>query len=174
MFVPATGSVPVVAPTTASGVFSLLWVVIALPALGATVILLLGNARTSRFAHLLGCATVVGSFLLSLLAFVTLLGRSQGQRQVVQTVYTWVEGGGFKVDFGLLYDPLSALFLLLITGVGSLIHIYSVGYMAHDERRRRFFAYLNLFVAAMLTLVLADNYLGCSSAGRASASRRTC
>ena len=61
---------------------------------------------------------------------------------------------------GLLFDPLSALFVLLITGVGSLIHIYSIGYMEHDERRRRFFAYLNLFVAAMLLLVLADNYLG--------------
>jgi NADH-quinone oxidoreductase subunit L len=60
----------------------------------------------------------------------------------------------------LLYDPLSALFLLLITGVGSLIHLYSVGYMEHDPRRRRFFGYLNLFVAAMLTLVLAANYLG--------------
>src|ERR687890_446475 len=60
----------------------------------------------------------------------------------------------------LLYDPLSALFLLLITGVGSLIHVYSVGYMEHDPRRVRFFGYLNLFVASMLTLVLADNYLG--------------
>ena len=59
----------------------------------------------------------------------------------------------------LLVDPLSTLFVLLITGVGSLIHIYSIGYMEHDERRRRFFAYLNLFVAAMLLLVLADNYL---------------
>ena len=64
--------------------------------------------------------------------------------------------------------------MLLITGVGSLIHIYSIGYMEHDDRRRRFFGYLNLFVAAMLMLVLADDYLGCSSAGRASAWRRTC
>ncbi len=79
-----------------------------------------------------------------------------------------------RSSFGLLYDPLSALFVLLITGVGGLIHVYSIGYMEHDARRRRFFAYLNLFVAAMLTLVLADDYLGCSSAGRASASRRTC
>ena len=61
---------------------------------------------------------------------------------------------------GILYDPLSALFLLLITGVGGLIHVYSIGYMAHDERRARFFGYLNLFVASMLMLVLADGYLG--------------
>jgi NADH-quinone oxidoreductase subunit L len=64
------------------------------------------------------------------------------------------------VNVGLLIDPLSICFVLLITGVGSLIHIYSVGYMAHDPDRRRFFGYLNLFVAAMLLLVLADNYLG--------------
>src|SRR3954464_8320374 len=159
MSFPLQESAPVVDPSTTSGVLSLLWVIIALPALGAVVILLLGNARTSRFAHLLGCATVLGSFVLSVLAFVALLGRDEGDRQVGQTLYTWVEAGSFKASFGLLYDPLSALFLLLITGVGSLIHIYSVGYMAHDARRARFFAYLNLFVAAMLTLVLADNYL---------------
>ena len=152
-------AVPVVDPSTTSGVLSWLWLIIALPALGAAVILLLGNRRTSGFAHLLGCATVLGAFVLSLVSFLALLGRGEEDRQVAQTVYTWVEGGSFTAEFGLLYDPLSALFLLLITGVGSLIHVYSVGYMAHDARRARFFAYLNLFVAAMLTLVLADNYL---------------
>ncbi len=160
MFVPLAETVPVVDPSPTSGVLSLLWVIIALPALGALVILLLGNKRSSPFAHLLGCATVAGSFVLSLVMFVTLLGRGEEDRQVSQSLYTWVEGGSFKVDLGLLYDPLSALFLLLITGVGSLIHLYSVGYMEHDARRARFFAYLNLFVAAMLTLILADNYLG--------------
>jgi NADH-quinone oxidoreductase subunit L len=159
MLVHLQESVPVVDPSATSGVLSLLWVIIALPALGAAVILLLGNDRTSRFAHLLGCATVLGSFVVSLLCFLALLGRDEGSRQVHQTLYTWVEAGSFKAGFGLLYDQLSALFLLLITGVGSLIHIYSTGYMAHDPRRARFFAYLNLFVAAMLTLVLADNYL---------------
>jgi NADH-quinone oxidoreductase subunit L len=159
MSFPLQASAPVVDPSATSGVLSLLWVIIALPALGAAVILLLGNTRTSRFAHLLGCATVLASFVISLLAFIALLGRDAGDRQVGQTVYTWVQAGTFRATFGLLYDPLSALFLLLITGVGSLIHIYSIGYMAHDVRRARFFAYLNLFVAAMLTLVLADNYL---------------
>src|SRR6185436_4391715 len=89
-----------------------------------------------------------------------LLGRNADSREIGKTLYTWVDAGSFHVDFGLLYDPLSALFLLLITGVGSLIHIYSVGYMEHDVRRARFFGYLNLFVAAMLMLVLADGYLG--------------
>src|SRR3954467_7389347 len=159
MLVPLAGTAPTVDPSTAGGVFSLLWVIIALPALGAAVLLLLGNDRTRGWAHLLGCATVLASFVISLVAFVALPGRADGDRGIGQKVYDWVDAGSFHVDFSLLYDPLSALFLLLITGVGSLIHIYSVGYMAHDERRPRFFAYLNLFVASMLTLVLADNYL---------------
>jgi NADH-quinone oxidoreductase subunit L len=160
MFVPLHESVPLVEPSSAGGVFSLLWVIIALPALGAAVILLLGNTRTSKWAHLLGCATVIGSFLVSVVVFVALLGRDADNRQVGQMLWSWVDAGSFHADMALLYDPLSALFLLLITGVGSLIHIYSVGYMEHDVRRARFFAYLNLFVAAMLVLVLADNYLG--------------
>jgi NADH-quinone oxidoreductase subunit L len=152
--------VPVIEPTAADGVFSLLWLIIALPALGAAVILLAGGTRSRGWAHLLGCATVLASFAISLVAFFALLGRDAEDRSVSQFLYTWVEAGGFTADMALLYDPLSAVFLLLITGVGALIHIYSVGYMAHDERRARFFGYLNLFVAAMLMLVLSDNYLG--------------
>ena len=106
--------------------------------------------------------------------FVAMLGRSSDDRQVSQHLFTWFEAGGLTVGFDLLYDPLSSLFLLLITGVGSLIHIYSIGYMEHDPRRTRFFGYLNLFVAAMLMLVLRPTTSACSSAGRASASRRTC
>ncbi len=154
------GAAPVVAPVPGSGVLDLLWLVVALPALGAAVILVLGNRRTARWGHLLGTATVAGSFLLGLLAFLALLGRDEADRQVGQHVWTWFEAGGFRADIGLMLDPLSSLFVLLITGVGGLIHVYSIGYMAHDERRSRFFGYLNLFVAAMLMLVLADNYLG--------------
>jgi NADH-quinone oxidoreductase subunit L len=153
-------SVPVIHPQPADGVFSLLWLIIALPALGAAVILLAGNTRTKAWAHWLGVGTVAGSFVLSLVAFFSLLGRDAADRTIGQHLYTWVDAGSFKVEAALLYDPLSALFLLLITGVGSLIHLYSVGYMEHDERRARFFGYLNLFVASMLVLVLADNYLG--------------
>src|SRR5919112_3791090 len=155
-----SGAAPVVSPTAATGVLDLLWVIVALPAVGAAVILLLGERRTSRWGHLLGTATVAGSFLLGLLAFLAILGRDEDQRQVGQHVWTWFEAGAFRADIGLLLDPLSSLFVLLITGVGGLIHVYSIGYMAHDDRRSRFFGYLNLFVAAMLMLVLADNYLG--------------
>ena len=152
------GHVPVVDPTTADGVFSLLWLVIALPALGSVVLLLVGR-RGDAWGHLLGCATVLLSFAISVATFLVLLGRDGAERSVDQHLFTWIDVFGFKVEAGLLYDPLSALFLLLITGVGALIHIYSIGYMALDPRRRRFFGYLNLFIAAMLVLVLADSYL---------------
>ena len=155
-----TETVPVVAPHEAGGLFDLMWLIIALPAFGATVILLLGNERTKGYAHWLGCATVLGSFVLSLIAFAKLAALDESERQITEPLWTWFQAGDFKAEFGILYDPLSALFLLLITGVGGIIHVYSVGYMEHDERRPRFFAYLNLFVAAMLALVLADNYLG--------------
>ena len=151
--------VPVVDPGPADGVFSLLWLVIALPLLGAAV-LLVGGRATDRWGHLLGAALPIGSFLLSLAMFFSLLGREAGERQVAQHLFTWFEAGDLTVDMDLLYDPLSALFLLLVTGVGSLIHVYSIGYMEHDPRRRRFFGYLNLFVAAMLMLVLSANFLG--------------
>src|SRR4051795_5043742 len=163
MFVLAEGAAPLVDPTSASGVFSLLWLVIGLPLLGAVILLVggpLAKGRLDKNGHLIGTALPVLSFVLSLVLFIALLGRSSDDRQVGQHLYTWFQAGGLKVGADLLYDPLSALFLLLITGVGSLIHIYSIGYMEHDVRRTRFFGYLNLFVAAMLILVLAANYLG--------------
>jgi NADH-quinone oxidoreductase subunit L len=152
-------SIPVVDPTSADGVFGLLWLVIALPLAGAAV-LLIGGKYTDKWGHLLGTLLPIGSFAISLAMFVSLLGRADDDRQVSQHLYTWFQTGHLDVGMDLLYDPLSALFLLLITGVGSLIHVYSIGYMAHDPRRRRFFGYLNLFVAAMLMLVLSENYLG--------------
>jgi NADH-quinone oxidoreductase subunit L len=153
------GAIPVVDPTAADGVLSLAWLVIALPLAGA-VILLVGGRFTDRWGPLLGAALPTVSFGISLAMFFSLLGRDEGDRQVSQHLYDWIQVGGLDVGMDLLYDPLSSLFLLLITGVGSLIHVYSLGYMAHDPRRRRFFGYLNLFVAAMLLLVLAENYLG--------------
>ena len=155
--------IPVVDPSTADGVFSLLWLIVALPLAGALVLLLGGpltKGAIDKWGHYLGTATALGSFVLSLTMFFALLGREDSDRQVAQHLWTWFEAGGLNVGMDLLYDPLSALFLLLITGVGSLIHIYSIGYMEHDARRRRFFGYLNLFVAAMLMLVLAANFLG--------------
>jgi len=157
------GAIPVVDPTTADGVFALAWLVIALPAAGAAILLIGGAIAPKRFAafgHILGTLLPIGSFVISLMMFVSLLGRDEGDRQVSQHLYDWIDIGGLHVGMDLLYDPLTSLFLLLITGVGSLIHVYSIGYMEHDPRRVRFFGYLNLFVAAMLTLVMSENYLG--------------
>ncbi len=134
------------------------WLVVALPAAGALV-LLLGGRRTDRWGHLLGCATALASFGVGLALLSDMLGRPADARTISQHLYSWVPVGGLQVDVGLQIDQLSICFVLLITGVGSLIHIYSVGYMAEDPDRRRFFAYLNLFLAAMLLLVVADNYL---------------
>ncbi|WP_110240960.1 NADH-quinone oxidoreductase subunit L [Nocardioides gilvus] len=159
------GIIPVVDPSAADGLFSLLWLVIGLPLIGALVLLLGGplaglhRGALDKWGHWLGTITAAGSFAISLTLFLALLGRDESQRQIGQELWTWFEVGSLQVGMDLLYDPLSALFLLLITGVGTLIHVYSIGYMEHDERRRRFFGYLNLFIAAMLLLVLADNFL---------------
>jgi NADH-quinone oxidoreductase subunit L len=145
-------------PVAASGSFSLMWLLVGLPLLGAAV-LLLGGRRTDRFGHLVGTLMSVLAFVVGAVLFFALLGQDAGSRTVVQKLYTWIPVNGFHVDAALRLDQLSMLFVLLITFVGSLIHIYSIGYMEHDPDRRRFFAYLNLFVASMLLLVLANNYL---------------
>jgi NADH-quinone oxidoreductase subunit L len=153
----------------AEGLLASSWLLIALPLLGAAV-LLLGGRRTDRWGHLLGAATVVASFVLAVLCTIQLAGLEERSASI--DLFTFISTGELDVRAGLLYDPLSAAFVLLITGVGSLIHIYSIGYMAHDEGRRRFFAYLNLFVAAMLLLVLGNSfvalYVGWEGVGLAS------
>lgn len=131
---------------------------IGLPLLGATL-LLLGGRRTDKWGHLLATALSASSFALGAKLFFEMLARPTEERAISQKLFTWIHVGGFQVDAGLLLDQLSICFVLLITGVGTLIHIYSISYMSHDHDRRRFFAYLNLFIAAMLLLVLGDSYL---------------
>ena len=131
---------------------------IALPLFGALSLLLLGH-RADKWGHLLATAMSAGSFAVGLLQLSEMLGREAESRPVTQKLFTWISVGSFNVDASLLLDQLSICFVLLITGVGTLIHIYSISYMSHDPDRRRFFAYLNLFIAAMLLLVLGDSYL---------------
>ena len=138
---------------------TLLWLVPGLPALGALLLLVAGR-RTDRWGHLLATGLSAGSALLGLAMWIGMIGRDDAARSVTSAAYDWISVGSFQVDAALLLDQLSMCFVLLITVVGTLIHIYSIGYMEHDPDRRRFFAYLNLFVAAMLILVLADSYLG--------------
>ena len=145
-------------PGAAEGVFSATWLLIALPLLGAAV-LLLGGRRLRGVAPVLGCIGPAAAFVLGLVLFTAMLGRGDDERAFSVPLWDWFAVGGYEVSVGLLLDQLSMAFVLLITGVGSLIHVYSIGYMATDENRQRFFGYLNLFVAAMLLLVLADDYL---------------
>jgi len=142
----------------AEGIFALLWVIIALPAAGAAILLFAGR-RTNSWGPILGVLTVVASAVISVLMLLALMERPAKERTVVQNVYDWVFVGSFQASFALQLDQLSMVFVLLITIVGALIHIYSLGYMSHDPDRRKFFGYLHLFVAAMLVLVLANNYL---------------
>ncbi|MFM2215397.1 MAG: hypothetical protein RJA88_766, partial [Actinomycetota bacterium] len=131
---------------------------IALPLFGATVLLLAGR-RSDKWGHLLATAMSASSFAVGLYQLSLMLDRPTEERAVSQKLFSWINVGTFNVDAGLLLDQLSICFVLLITGVGTLIHIYSISYMSHDANRRRFFAYLNLFIAAMLLLVLGDSYL---------------
>ena len=142
----------------ASGASGFAWVLIALPMLGAAV-LLLGGRRTDRVAPLLATGLSWGSFVVGLVVLLQLVGLPTEERAQQLTLWNWIPAGAFQLDVGLLVDPLSMTFVMLITFVGSLIHVYSIGYMEHDAEKRRFFAYLNLFVASMLLLVLADSYL---------------
>ena len=121
--------------------------------------LICGGRRTDRWGHLLGVLMPIASLVYGVIVFFNMLSYPAAERSRDVHMFSWIPVNGFHVDVGLLLDPLSITFVLLITGVGSLIHIYSIGYMAHDPARRRFFGYMNLFVASMLLLVLADNYL---------------
>ncbi|SOB82483.1 NADH-quinone oxidoreductase subunit L [Streptomyces sp. 1331.2] len=137
---------------------SLIPLLVAAPLAGAAL-LLLGGRALDRYGHWLATALAALSFGFGLALFSDMLGRDAEHRAATEHLFSWIPVNGFQADFTFRLDQLSMTFVLLITGVGTLIHLYSVGYMAHDERRRRFFAYLNLFLAAMLLLVIADNYL---------------
>ncbi|MFC5028630.1 NADH-quinone oxidoreductase subunit L [Streptomyces sp. So13.3] len=136
---------------------NLIGLLVAVPLLGAAI-LLTGGRRLDRIGHWLGTILAAVSFGIGAVLFFDMLGKSGEDRAMYSHLFSWVPVGGFQADIGFQLDQLSMTFVLLISGVGTLIHIYSIGYMEHDERRRRFFGYLNLFVAAMLLLVIADNY----------------
>ncbi len=137
---------------------SLLVYLIAIPLASSALLMLLGR-KADKWGHVLGTLASATSFALGASLFFQMLGRPAEERAVTQKIFEWIHVGSFQVDAGLLLDQLSVSFVLLITGVGTLIHIYSIAYMSHDHDRRRFFAFLNLFIAAMLLLVLGDSYL---------------
>ncbi len=147
-----------VAAHPASGAAALAWLLVALPLAGAAI-LLVGGRRTNSFGPALATALSWASFGVGAAIFIEMLGRGVAERSQQLHLFSWLPVSTLNLNAGLLVDQLSISFVLLVTFVGSLIHMYSLGYMAHDPDRRKFFAFLNLFVAAMLTLVLADSYL---------------
>jgi NADH-quinone oxidoreductase subunit L len=144
--------------TTAHGIQSAVWLLVAIPAISAAILLLAGKAA-DKWGHLLGALVPAALFVYGVMLFFSVKGDGSGKREIDRQLFDWVVAGNFKVSAGLLLDPLSMVFVLLITGVGGLIHIYAVGYLSHDAGRRRFFGYFNLFIASMLLLVLSDSYL---------------
>lgn len=136
----------------------LTWLLIAVP-LASSLVLLLAGTRANPWGHWLGVIASGSTFVVGLGAFIQMLGLGAEERSHAVHLFSWIPGGELNLDAGLLVDPLSLTFVLLVSFVGTLIHVYSVAYMEHDPNRRIFFAYLNLFVAAMLLLVLADSFL---------------
>ncbi len=135
------------------------FLMILLPLAGSCVLAAVGRKLGNPRAGWLATAMVAASFVLSVAVFSSLAGRASNQRSFTQVLFTWIPVGDLHVRIGLLIDPLSMTMALFVTGVSALIHLYSIGYMSHDEQFPKFFTYLNLFVASMLVLVLADNFL---------------
>ena len=139
--------------------FNLLWLIPVLPLIGAGINGFVGKRLPKSVIGVIGSGTVAVSFLISLSAFVAMMKLPEQQLPILRDYFTWIQAGRFQAEFGFMLDHLSGLMILIVTGVGFLIHVYSTGYMAHEEGFYRYFAYLNLFVFFMLTLVLANNYL---------------
>ncbi len=131
---------------------------IALPLFSSAFLLLMGR-KSDKWGHIFATLISGAAFVIGLVEFIAMMSRASNSRAVTQHLFSWISVGTFNVDASLLLDQLSICFVLLITGVGTLIHIYSIAYMSHDRDRRRFFAFLNFFIAAMLLLVLGDSYL---------------
>src|SRR5262247_2918946 len=137
--------------------FSILWLIPVLPLLGATINGVLGKRLPKNIVTAVGVGTIAVPFILALREFLAMLGTSA--LPINRDYFTWIQAGRFVANAGFMLDHLSGVMILIVTGVGFLIHVYSAGYMAEDPGFYRYFAYLNLFVFFMLTLVLANNYL---------------
>ena len=137
----------------------LVWLIPALPLLGFLTLLVFGRKLGEPGAGMLATAMIGGSFLATVAVFTGLVDLPEEERQFTQVLFEWIPVGGWQIDVGFLADPLSITMCLFITGVGTLIHLYSVGYMHGDENFSKFFVYLNLFAFSMLMLVLGNNLL---------------
>jgi NADH-quinone oxidoreductase subunit L len=133
--------------------------ILAAPLVGFLALGLFGRFLPRVVVSVIGCGVVAVAFLLAVWQFISMLGVAPEQRVSVVMLWTWLTSGRLDISFSLLLDPLSAIMLLIVTGVGFLIHVYSIGYMADDPSYWRFFSYLNFFILAMALLVTADNFL---------------
>src|SRR5689334_12443653 len=140
-------------------VFSTLWLIPVIPLIGAAINGLFGKRLPKNVIGIIGAGSIAVSFVISLRLFFAMLGVGESELPILRNYFTWIQAGQFQAQFGLMLDHLAGLMILIVTGVGFLIHVYSAGYMDHEEGYYRYFAYMNLFVFFMLTLVLADNYL---------------
>src|SRR5215831_15238402 len=137
----------------------MLWLIPILPLLGAAINGFFGRRLSKGTIRAIACGSVGLSFLISIREFIAMMNVPESELPIVHDYFTWIQAGRFQAQFGFMLDHLSGLMILIVTGVGFLIHVYSAGYMSHEEGFYRYFAYLNLFVFFMLTLVLANNYL---------------
>ncbi|MFC2169714.1 NADH-quinone oxidoreductase subunit L [Acidobacteriota bacterium] len=133
------------------------WIIPFLPALSALILVLFGQKLPKKYVSFQACFAVFGSFVVSLISLFGLLQTSHESYPLVKNLFSWIHSGAFEANVSLQLDPLSSVMTLVVTGVGFLIHLYSVGYMSHDEGYTRYFSYLNLFTFAMLILVMGSN-----------------
>ena len=138
---------------------SALWLLPAFPLFGAIVLMVFGRRLGEPRSGLFAAAMPIASFLVTVSVYFDLLSRSSEERNEVVTLFSWIPVGALNIDVALLADPLSITMALFITGIGSLIHLYAIGYMHGDPNFSKFFLYLNLFVFSMLMLVLGENLL---------------
>ncbi len=137
----------------------LVWLIPLLPLIGAIINGVAGSRMGKKAVGLVACFSMAVAFLISASIFFSLIALPEEARSIEVSVFNWITSGSFQIDISFLVDPLSTLMILVVTGVGFLIHVYSAGYMHHDKSYWRYFSYLNLFVFFMLMLVLGSNYL---------------
>jgi NADH-quinone oxidoreductase subunit L len=133
------------------------WLIPFIPALSTLILAVFGQKLPKRYVSFQACFAVFASFVISVISFIGLLQAGHEHSTIVKNLFSWIHAGSFKADLSLQLDPLSAVMALVVTGVGFLIHVYSVGYMAEDKGYTRYFTYMNLFTFSMLILVMASN-----------------
>jgi NADH-quinone oxidoreductase subunit L len=133
------------------------WLIPFIPAISTFVLVVFGRKLPKKYVSYQACLAVFASFIISVISFIGLLKTPHEHYPIVKNLFSWISSGNFDVSLSLQFDPLTAIMVMVVSGVGFIIHLYSVGYMAKDNGYTRYFTYLNLFTFAMLILVMASN-----------------